>query len=201
MLVDTASANDAVVANEAEVAFTTLFIVKGNVVASPLVNVTVALLIDAVRTLFNANDAVEANDADTAEPVATVRANVEPSPFVNVNTLLVALPVTINEPVFTVVAEPVATVTVNVEASPLVNVIMLLAAEAVVSKDAVDTVVPAFRAKLAVVANDELTAFNTYEAVVAVSAFDEVIAKLPVILSPKPFCSSLPLICVKNWKD
>jgi hypothetical protein len=148
-------ANDAVVANEAEVACTTLFIVKGNVVASPLVNVIVALLIDAVRTLFNANDAVVANDADTAEPVAIVTGNVEPS--------------------------------------PLVNVIILPAAEAVVSNDAVDTVVPAFRANDAVVANDELTAFNTYEAVVAVSALEAVINKLPVIVVPKPVCSSLPL--------
>jgi hypothetical protein len=150
------------------------------------VNVIVALLIDAVRTLFNANDAVEANDADTAEPVATVRANVEPSPFVNVNTLLVALPVTINEPVFTDTAEPVATVTVNVEASPLVKVIILLAAEAVVNKDAVDTVEPAFKANDAVVAND------------ADIACEEVINKLPVILFPSPSCNSLPLTCVRN---
>jgi hypothetical protein len=127
------------------------------------VNVIVALLIDAVRTLFNANDAVVANEALTAEPVATV--------------------------------------TVNVEASPLVKVITLLVAEAVVSKDAVDTVVPAFKAKLAVVANDELTAFNTYEAVVAVSALEAVISKLPVSVCPKPVCNSLPLICVKNWND
>ena len=159
-----------------------MFIVKGNVEASPLVNVIVALLIDAVRTLFNANDAVEANDDDTAEPVATVRANVEPSPFVNVNMLLVALPVTINEPVFTVTAEPVATVTLNVEASPLINVITLLAAEAVVNNEAVDTVAPEFKANEAVVAND------------ADIACDEVIARLPVIVVPKPVCSSLPLI-------
>ena len=89
-------------------------------------------------------------------------------------------------PVLTVTAEPVATVTVNCELSPFVKVITLLAAEAVVNNEAVDTVVPAFKAKLAVVANE------------ADTACDEVIAKLPVIVFPKPSCNSLPLICVRN---
>jgi hypothetical protein len=99
-------ANDeliAVVANDDEVACTTLFITLVNVVPSPLVYVIVAFVLDAVRTLFNANDAVEANDADTAEPVAIVTGNVEPSPLVNVITFAAALAVVNNEPVFTVV--------------------------------------------------------------------------------------------------
>jgi hypothetical protein len=112
------------------------------------VYVIVASVLDAVRTLFNANDAVEANDDDTAEPVAIVTGNVEPSPFVNVITLATAL--------------------------------------AVVNNELVLTVVPAFKANEAVVAND------------ADIACDEVIAKLPVIVFPKPSCNSLPLICVRN---
>jgi fructose 1,6-bisphosphatase len=110
------------------------------------VKVVVAFTIDAVNTLFNANDAVVANEADTADPVATVKLNVEPSPFVNVNMLALTLPVTIKLPVFTVTAEPVATTTLNVELSPLVKVIVLLVALAVTSKDAVLTVTPAFNA-------------------------------------------------------
>jgi hypothetical protein len=75
MLVDTASANDAVEANEAEVAFTTLLAVTLNVEPSPLVNVVVALLIEAVVNnepvftevpAFKANEAVVANEADVA---------------------------------------------------------------------------------------------------------------------------------------
>ena len=91
-----------------------------------------------------------------------------------------------NEPVLTVTAEPVFTIIGNVEPSPLVNVITLLTALAVVNNDAVDTVVPAFKANEAVVANE------------ADIACDEVIAKLPVIVFPKPSCNSLPLICVRN---
>jgi len=56
------TAYEALTATLALLAFTTLFIVKGNVVSSPLVNVIVAFVLDAVKTLFNANDAVEAND-------------------------------------------------------------------------------------------------------------------------------------------
>jgi hypothetical protein len=52
----------ALVANEELIDALTLFITLVNVVPSPLVNVIVSLLLDAVRTLFNANDAVEAND-------------------------------------------------------------------------------------------------------------------------------------------
>jgi hypothetical protein len=66
------------------------------------VNVIVALLVDEVTTLFNANDAVVAYEAETADPVATVTGNVEPSPFVNVITLAVALAVVNNEAVDTV---------------------------------------------------------------------------------------------------
>jgi hypothetical protein len=52
----------ALVANEELIDALTLFITLVNVFPSPLVNVIVSLLLDAVRTLFNANDAVEAND-------------------------------------------------------------------------------------------------------------------------------------------
>ena len=52
----------ALVANDELIDALTLFITLVNVVPSPLVNVIVSLLLDAVRTLFNANDAVVAND-------------------------------------------------------------------------------------------------------------------------------------------
>ena len=143
-------------------------------------NVVVAFDIDAVTN----NEPVL---TVTAEPVFTVKLNVEPSPLVKVKVLELTLPVTIKLPVLTVTAEPVATVTVNCELSPFVNVIMLLAAEAVVNNEAVDTVPPPpFKANEAVVANDDDI------------ACDEVIARLPVILFPKPSCNSLPLICVRN---
>lgn len=142
-------------------------------------NVVVAFDIDAVTNKLPVF-------TDTAEPVFTVKLNVEPSPLVKVKVLELTLPVTIKLPVLAATAEPVATVTVNCELSPFVNVITLLAAEAVVNNEAVDTVVPAFKANEAVVANDDDI------------ACDEVIARLPVILFPKPSCNSLPLICVRN---
>ena len=104
----------------------------------------------------------------------------------NVVVALLIDAVTNKLPVLTVAAEPVATVIVNCELSPFVNVITLLVAEAVVNNDAVDTVEPAFKANEAVVANDDDI------------ACDEVIARLPVIVFPKPSCNSLPLICVRN---
>ena len=79
-----------------------VFTVIGNVVPSPLVNVIVFELTEAVNTLFNASDAVVANDAETAEPVAIVTGNVEPSPLVNVIIFAVALAVVNNEAVLTV---------------------------------------------------------------------------------------------------
>ena len=66
-------------------------------------NVIVSLLVDEVNTLLSANDAVVANEAETADPVATVTGNVEPSPFVNVIMLATALAVVNNEAVLTVV--------------------------------------------------------------------------------------------------
>jgi hypothetical protein len=106
---------------------------------------------------------------------------------VNVVVALLIDAVTNKLPVLTVAAEPVATVTVNCELSPFVNVITLLAAEAVVNNEDVDTVPPPpFKANEAVIANDDDI------------ACDEVIARLPVILFPKPSCNSLPLICVRN---
>jgi hypothetical protein len=53
----------------------------------------------------------------------------------------------------------------------------------------------------AVVANEELTAFNTYDAVVALLANEAVIDKLPEIVFPSPSCNSLPLFCTRYWKD
>jgi hypothetical protein len=182
------TAYEALVATLALLAFTTLFIVKGNVVASPLVNVMVAFVLDAVRTLFNANDAVVANDADTAEPVAIVTGNVEPSPLVNVIMLATALAVVNNEAVLTV--EPA-----------------FKANEAVKAYDA-DVAILAVDALVAFVANELLVDTKAYEAdvatllyealiacdaEVALSALEEVINKLPVIVVPKPVCSSLPL--------
>jgi hypothetical protein len=70
-------ANDAEVATLALLAFTTLLAVILNVEPSPLVNVVVALLIDAVVS----NEPVL---TVTAEPVFTTIGNVEPSPLVNV---------------------------------------------------------------------------------------------------------------------
>ena len=64
--------------------------------------------------------------------------------------------------------------------------------------------VAAVVANEALVALAALVAFKAYDALNAVSAndaeiaCDEVIAKLPVILFPKPSCNSLPLICVRN---
>jgi hypothetical protein len=119
-------ANDAEVANDADVAilavdaFCTLLTVIPNVDASALVNVISALLIDAVVTnepvlmgiTFNANDAVVANEADVANDadVATdalialltllvTRANVVPSPLVNVVVASFIDAVVTNEPV------------------------------------------------------------------------------------------------------
>jgi hypothetical protein len=127
------------------------------------------------------------------EPVATVTGKVEPSPLVNVITLLTALAVVNNEAVLTV--EPA-----------------FKANEAVKAYDA-DVAILAVDALVAFVANELLVDTKAYEAdvatllyealtaVVAVSALEAVINKLPVIVSPKPVCNSLPLICVKNWND
>ena len=102
-------------------------------------NVVVAFDIDAVTN----NEPVL---TVTAEPVFTVKLNVEPSPLVKVKVLELTLPVTIKLPVLAADAEPVATVTVNCELSPFVNVITLLTALAVVNNEAVFTVTPAFKA-------------------------------------------------------
>jgi len=165
-----------------------LFIVKGNVVASPLVNVIVAFVLDAVRTLFNANDAVVANDADTAEPVATVTGNVEPSPLVNVITLATAEAVVNNEAVLTVVPAFKANDAVKAYDAD----VAILAVDALVAFVANELLVDtkAYEADVDVLLYDELT---VYEAEVAVSAFEAVINKLPVIVVPKPVCNSLPL--------
>ena len=81
-------------------------------------------------------------------------------------------------------------VRLNVLPSPLVNVVVALLIDAVVNNEPVLTVAPAFKAKLAVTAYDELTAC---EAEIALSALEAVISKLPVIVFPKPVCNSLPL--------
>ena len=72
-------ANDADVANEADVAkdadvaklaedaFCTLFVVRANVLPSPLVYVVVAFDIDAVTNAFGVNDADVANEALVAK--------------------------------------------------------------------------------------------------------------------------------------
>ena len=90
-------ANDADVAILAVDAFCTLFVVRANVLPSPLVYVVVALLIDAVTNKLPVLTVA-------AEPVATVKLNVLPSPLVNVNTFDVALPVTIRLPVLVLAA-------------------------------------------------------------------------------------------------
>ena len=187
---DADTACEADVANEAEVAFTTLFITLVNVVPSPLVYVIVSLVLDAVRTLFNANDAVEANDELTVEPVATVTGNVEPSPLVNVITLLTALAVTNNEPVLTVVPAFKANEAVTANDAEV-------ACEADVACDA-EVAVVANEALVDVVAKLALVAVVANEADVALFANEAVIDKLPVIVFPKPSCNSLPLICVMN---
>jgi hypothetical protein len=91
-------ANDAVVANEELIDALTLFITLVNVFPSPLVNVIVSLLLDAVRTLFNANEALVANDAVPNKlPVNPKVAVTEP--------VTIWLPINVFEPV--VATEPV----------------------------------------------------------------------------------------------
>ena len=58
-------------------------------------NVVVALLIDAVTNKLPVS-------VVTAEPVSTVKLNVDPSPLVKVSVFELTLPVFINEPVSTV---------------------------------------------------------------------------------------------------
>jgi hypothetical protein len=128
------------------------------------------------------------------DPVATVTLNVLASPLVNVITLLTADAVTSNEPVLTV--------TPAFKAYDAV-----IACEAEVANDA-DVEFNAYDALLAFIANELLVDTKAYEADVAtllneeliaredeiaLSALEAVISKLPVIVSPKPVCNSLPL--------
>jgi len=188
-------ANEAVVAVAAKLAlsaFTTLLAVRLNVEPSPLVNVVVALLIDAVTN----NEPVF---VVTAEPVFTIIGNVVPSPLVNV--IVFELTEAVNK-LFDANDAVVAN-DADVEVVANDADVEVVANEALVAVEANEAEV-AVEAKLALVANEAETAFNTNDAVVAndaevaVSALEEVIAKLPVIVFPKPSCNSLPLICVRN---
>ena len=109
---------------------------------SPLVYVVVALLIDAVTNKLPVLTVV-------AEPVATVKANVLPSPFVNVNTFDVALPVTIRLPVLVGVTfnanEAVVANDADVAKDALVDVAAFVANEAVTVKLLMFEPVPSVR--------------------------------------------------------
>jgi hypothetical protein len=136
------------------------------------VNVVVALLIDAVTNKLPVLTAA-------AEPVATVKLNVLPSPLVKVSVFELTLPVTINEPVLTEAAEPVATVRANVLPSPLVNVSTFDVALPVTIRLPVLTVAAAFKANEAVVANEAVT------------------VKL-LMFEPVPSVRMLPEICTRS---
>ena len=134
------------------------------------------MLLDAVRTLFNANDAVVAYEADTAEPVATVTLNVEASPLVNVITLATAEAVVNNEAVLTVVPA-------------------FKANEAVKAYDA-DVAILAVDALVAFIANELLVAVALYELDKDALLYDELMAceadvaneAVPNRLPVNPFC-------------
>ena len=115
----------------------------------------------------------------TAEPVFTVIGNVEPSPFVNVITLLTALAVVNNEAVLTV--------------APAFK-----ANDAVTAKLA-DVELFAYDALVAFIANELVVDTKAYDADVDVLLYDELTALdavtlTDVIVEPKPVCNSLPLI-------
>ena len=136
-----------------------------------------------------AYEALVAYEADTAEPVAIVTRNVEASPFVNVSILLVADAVVSNDAVDTVVPAFRA----NEAVIAKLAVVELNAYDALVAFVANELLVDtkAYEADVATLLYEALVAC---EAEVAVSAFEAVISKLPVIVTPKPVCNSLPLI-------